>query len=129
MVFLGILNISCSSSKKEIHREQTNAVNTLVMPAAQKKTAVKDTIPSTVLPYFASAADDTVTGSLYVIGNEPFTTLMLSVTPDMNYLIDADSSLKSRLWHLQGKRVGVIGTKNSNPMGKIIHVSSFHAVQ
>jgi len=129
MVFWGILNISCSSSKKEIHREQTNTANTLVLPAAEKKTAAIDSMPSTALPYIASAMNDTVTGTLYVIGNEPFTTLMLSVAPDMNYLIEADSSLKSELWHLQGRRLGVIGTKNSSPMGIIMYVSSFRTIQ
>jgi hypothetical protein len=126
MVFLGILNISCSSGKKEIHSEQINAESTLVLPTTQEKTATKDTIPLKASLYFASTVNDTLTGVLYVTGNEPFTKLMLSVSPGMQYLVEANSSLKSQLWQLQGKHVSVIGMKKYNPAGIRINVSSFY---
>jgi hypothetical protein len=126
MVFFCILNISCYSSKKEIRGEQTNTESTFVLPATQEKAVIKDSIPSTASLYFASTVNDTVTGVLYVTGNEPFTTLMLSVSPGVQYHVEADSSLKSHLWQLQGKRVGVIGMKKSGPAGIRINVSSFH---
>ncbi|MGA3287975.1 MAG: hypothetical protein ABSD46_11185 [Bacteroidota bacterium] len=99
------------------------------MPTTQEKTAIKDSIPSTASLDFASTVNDTLTGVLYVTGNEPFTTLMLSVSPGVHFHVEADSSLKSQLWQLQGKRVGVIGIKKSSPTGIRIHVSSFHTAQ
>jgi hypothetical protein len=126
MVFLGILNISCSSGRKEIHSEQTNTASSLVLPTTQVKTTIKDSIPSTASLYFTSIVNDTITGVLYVTGNEPFTTLTLSVSSGVQYHVEADSSLKSHLWQLQGKRVSVIGMKKSMPTEITIHVSSFH---
>jgi hypothetical protein len=126
IVFLGILNISCSSGKKEIRSEQINTESTLVLPTTQEKTTAKDTIPSTVPLYIASTVNDTVTGILYVTGNEPFTKLTLFVSPDTLFHVEADSSLKSQLWQLQGKRVGVVGIKKSSPRGIRINVSSFY---
>jgi hypothetical protein len=128
MVFFGIPNISCYSSKKETHSEQTNTASTLVLPTTQEKTAIKDSIPSTASLYFASTVNDTVTGVLYVSGNEPFTTIMLSVSPGVQYHVEADSSLKSHFWQMQGKRVGVVGKKKSSQTGIRIHVSSFYTV-
>jgi hypothetical protein len=69
-----------------------------------------------------------VTGVIYVTGNEPFTTLILSVSPGVQYHVEADSSLKSLLWQLQGKRVDVVGMKKSSPIGIRINVSSFHTI-
>jgi hypothetical protein len=128
IVFLGILNISCSSGKREIRSEQTNTARTLTLPTTtQEKTATKDTIPSTVTLDFASTVNDTVTGVLYVTGNEPFTKRLLSVSPGVQYYVEADSSLKSRLWQLQGKHVGIIGIKKSSSPGIMITVSSFYS--
>ncbi len=129
MIFLGVLNISCSSGKKEIHSEQANAGKTQVLPAVKEVTADKDTISSKTPLYFTSTGKDTVTGTLYVTGNEPFTKLALYVSSDTIFHIETDSSIKSRLWQMQGKRVSVIGIKKSSPAGIMINVSSFYTAQ
>jgi hypothetical protein len=126
MMLFCLLSISCSSSKKEIRSEQNNTVITFVLTMAQEKTAIKDTISPTATLNFAATVDDTATGVIYVSGNEPFTMLMLSVSPDVQYNVEADSSLKYSLWQLQGKRVNIIGTKKISPAGIRIKVSSFH---
>ncbi len=127
IILLGTLNISCSPSKKEIDSVQNEAGKIPVLKAAQKKTAEKDTIFSP-LSSMASAKNDTMTGTLYVAGNEPFTKLALYISSDTVFYVEADSSLKSQLWQLQGKRVRVIGMIKSSPMGTEINVSSFHTV-
>jgi hypothetical protein len=126
IAFLGIFNISCSSCKKEIHSEQTETGKISASPAAREKTAAVDTLASALLLHTGSTAEDTVTGILNAAGNEPFTRLAIYVSSDTVYYIEADSSLKSQLWQLQGRRIGVVGMKKSDPMGKLIDVSSFY---
>ena len=128
IVILGISNISCTSGRKEIRSEQTNTANSAPLPAIEKETAMKDSASSAASLVFTSAVNDTVTGVLSVAGNEPFTNLILSVSPGVQYQVEADSSLKSHLWKMQGKRIGVVGLKKSSPLEKRIHVSSFHTV-
>ena len=124
IIFLGILDISCSSCKKEINSEQ--AEKTPVLQATQKKTAAKDTISSTTSPFFTSTTKDSVTGILYVTGNEPFTKLALYISTDTVFQVEADSSIKSQLWQLQGKRVSIIGTIKAGPIKTKINAESFH---
>lgn len=70
--------------------------------------------------------NDTIIGIIYVAGNEPFTHLMIELSPNIQYLVEADSSSKSQLWQLQGKKVGIIGTKKINSMGTSIQAKSFY---
>jgi len=107
IVFLGILNISCSSGKKEIHSEQTDTASTLVVATTQEKTSIKDSIPSTTSPYFTSAVNDTVTGVLYIIGNEPFTKLGLQTLDGTMYILKCTKEIESGLRTKQGKIVTV----------------------
>jgi hypothetical protein len=126
IAFLGILNISCSLCKKEIRSEQTETEKMSVLPAAREKTAAADTLTSAILLHSGSTTEDTVTGILNATGNEPFTRLAIYVSSNTMYYIEADSSLKSQLWKLQGQRIGVIGIKKSDPLGTLIDVSSFY---
>jgi hypothetical protein len=107
MMFFCIHNISCSSSKKEIRSEQTNTASTLVLPTTHEKTAVKDTVPSTASLYFASTVNDTVTGVLFVIGNEPFTKLGLQTSDGTMYILKCTKEIESDLRTKQGKIVNV----------------------
>jgi hypothetical protein len=107
MVFFCILNSSCYSSKKEIRSEQTNTASTLVLPTTQEKTAIKDSIPSTASLYFASTVNDTITGVLYVTGNEPFTKLGLQTSDGTMYILKCTKEIESDLRTKQGKIVNV----------------------
>jgi hypothetical protein len=107
LVFLGILTISCSSEKKEIRSEQTNTASTLVLPMAQEKTAAKDTIPSMASLHLISTVNDTITGVLYVTGNEPFTKLGLQTPDGTRYILKCTKEIESDLRTKQGKIVNV----------------------
>jgi hypothetical protein len=123
MVFFGILNISCSSSKKETRNEQTNTASTLVLPTAHEKTATKDSIPSTASQYVASAVNDSVTGVLYAIGNDPFTKLGLQTQDGTMYVLKCTKEIESDLRTKQGKIVTIYynGTEQI-PEGKALKV-------
>jgi hypothetical protein len=107
MVSFCILNISCSSSKKEIRSEQTNTASTLVLPTTQEKTAIKDSIPSTASLNFASTVNDTVAGVIYVTGNEPFTKLGLLTLDGTMYILKCTKEMESDLRTKQGNIVNV----------------------
>jgi hypothetical protein len=128
IIFFCILNISCASGKKEIRNDQNSTSKSALLPIPQEKTADQGGIPLTASLSSASTMNDTVTGILYITGNEPFTMLMLSDSQGVRYHVEADSSLKYHLWQLQGRRVGVIGIKKSNPTGIRIHGTSFLVV-
>jgi hypothetical protein len=107
MVFFCILNISCSSGKKEIRSEQTNTASTPLLPTTQEKTATKDTVPSTASLDFASTMNDSVTGVLYVTGNEPFTKLGLQTPNGTMYILKCTKEIESDLRTKQGKIVTI----------------------
>jgi hypothetical protein len=107
MVFLVILNISCSLSKEESHSKQINTANTLAVPTAQEKMAVKDTKSSTISQNVTSTMSDTITGVLYVIGNEPFTKLGLQTSNGTMYILKCTKEVELDLRTKQGKIVNV----------------------
>jgi hypothetical protein len=107
MVFFCVFNISCSSSKKNIRNEQTNTASTLVLPTPTEKTTIKDSIPSTASLNFASTVNDTITGVLYVTGNEPFTKLGLQTSDGTMYILKCTKEIESDLRTKQGKIVNV----------------------
>jgi hypothetical protein len=107
MVFFCILNSSCSSGKKEIRSEQNNTTNALLSPPTRAKTAAKDSIPSAASLDFASTVNDTVTGVLYVIGNEPFTKLGLQTPDGTMYILKCTKEIESDLRTKQGKIVNI----------------------
>jgi hypothetical protein len=107
MVFFCVFNISCSSSKKKIRNEQTNTASTLVLPTPTEKTAIKDSIPSTASLNFASTVNDTITGVLYVTGNEPFTKLGLQTSDGTMYILKCTKEIESDLRTKQGKIVNI----------------------
>ncbi len=49
--------------------------------------------------------ENTLSGTLYVAGNEPFSYLALDTTDRIVYKIECSDSLKKELWQLQGKTV------------------------
>ena len=49
------------------------------------------------------SANNNLSGTLYVSGNEPFTHLALHSNDDNYYKIECSDSLKKELWQLQGK--------------------------
>ena len=107
MVFSCILNISCSSSKKETRSEQTNTASTHLLPTTQEKTAIKDSIPTTALLDVASAVNDSVTGVLYAIGNDPFIKLGLQTPDGKMYILKCTKEIESDLLTKQGKIVTI----------------------
>jgi hypothetical protein len=107
MAFFCILNISCSSSKKETRSEQNNTASAPLSPTTQEKTAIKDTVPSVASLDFASTVNDTVTGVLYVTGNEPFTKLGLQTPNGTMYILKCTKEIESDLRTMQGKIVNV----------------------
>jgi hypothetical protein len=123
MSFLCILNASCSSGKKEIRSEQTNTTSTSVLPITQEKTAIKDSVPSTTSPYFDSTANDTVTGVLYLVGNEPFTKLGLQIPDGTMYILKCTKEVESDLRSNQGKIVNVhYNGMEQIPEGQVLRV-------
>jgi hypothetical protein len=128
-VLMSALILSCHSSKKEIRSEQTRYPAMPRSTASEEKKALQDSSSSLALQKRTSIVNDTVVGVIYVTGNEPFTHLMLTLSPNVQYLIEADSSSKAQLWQLQGKRVSVIGIKKTSPMGTSIQTKSFHQSQ
>jgi len=50
-------------------------------------------------------ANNNISGTLYVAGNEPFTYLALDTEDRTVYKIECTDSLKKELWKLQGKLV------------------------
>ena len=125
MIFLGILNISCSSGKKEMRNEQNSHLGTSVLTASMEKKVTQDSAFLITLQKHTSTINDTVVGIIYVAGNEPFTHLILALSPSVQYLIETDSSSRAQLWQLQGKKVNIIGIKKTTPMGISIQTSSF----
>jgi hypothetical protein len=107
MLFFCVLNISCSSGTKESRSEQINTANTLAVPTTQEKMAAKDTMPSTISQNFTSTVNDTVTGVLYVTGNEPFTKLGLQTSNGTMYILKCTKEVELDLRTKQGKIVNV----------------------
>jgi len=50
-------------------------------------------------------SSNTLTGTIYISGNEPFTHLSLKSEDDNYYKIECPDSLKKELWELQGRKV------------------------
>lgn len=50
-------------------------------------------------------SNNTLTGTIYVSGNEPFTHLALKGEDDNFYKIECPDSLRKELWKLQGNKV------------------------
>jgi hypothetical protein len=123
MLFFCILDASCSSGKKEIRSEQTNTTSTPVLPMTQEKTAIKDSVPSTTSLYFDSTANDTITGVLYLVGNEPFTKLGLQVPDGTMYILKCTKEVESDLRSKQGKIVNIhYNGMEQIPEGQVLRV-------
>jgi hypothetical protein len=125
IVLLCILHLSCHSSKKEVRSEQTDNPETVLSTVSKAKELLQDSMSSMTLEKHTANMNDTIIGVLYVSGNEPFTSLVITPSPDVRYAIEADSALKVQLWQLQGKKISIIGTKKPGLAGTNIHVKSF----
>ena len=53
----------------------------------------------------ACKSDNTISGTVFVSGNEPFTYLALKSEADKYYKIECSDSLKKELWSMQTKIV------------------------
>ncbi len=130
MVFFCILNISCSSSKQETRSEQTNTASTPLLPTTQEKTAVQDSVPSTASLHFAPIVNDTVTGVLYVTGNEPFTKVGLQTSYGTMYILKCTKEIESDLRAMQGKIVNVhYDSMDQIPEGQALKVVKIEYLQ
>lgn len=72
---------------------------------------------------FACASSGKIVGTIYVIGNEPFTSVAIEDAGGKMYRIAASKELEQRLRGLQGKKVEVEYTKlTPSPEGQTITV-------
>ncbi|MBN1399048.1 MAG: hypothetical protein JXA06_13525 [Bacteroidetes bacterium] len=126
-LLLSLHGFSCSSGNKETCSEQMEKAET--MPEANKMHDDKDTLSSKVLLKTVPAGADTLSGIIYVTGNEPFTQLAIRVSGDASYIVEADSSIKAQLWKLQGRCVNLIGTKKQGLKKININVKKFYTTE
>jgi hypothetical protein len=99
IISLICINLSCSSSGQET-----------------KKTGTTSQI-------------EQFSGTLYVVGNEPFVKLHLSADNGRNYQINADSSLIKQLWQLQGRHVRISGNEHQSQLGNTLYAKEFQIIQ
>jgi hypothetical protein len=73
---------------------------------------------------------DTLVGSVYVSGNEPFTRLTLALDDGRKGIfLKADSATSRQLLKLQGKVVRIFGRTVRSGTGDYVHVDEFVLVQ
>lgn len=78
----------------------------------------------------ASALVDTIVGSVYVSGNEPFTRLTLALEDGRSAIvIRADSNLSRQLLMIQGRVVRIIGRIVKTSAGDYVCVNEYVIVQ
>jgi hypothetical protein len=69
---------------------------------------------------------DSLVGTVYVSGNEPFTRLTLALEDGRsNYFLEADTTQSKQLRMLQGRVVKICGPIVRNGMGDFIRVNKF----
>ena len=76
-----------------------------------------------------SATEDILEGEVYVAGNEPFTRVMLSLTPSRSINLEGDSATEKTLRKIQGQRIKVVGTIKKKVMGDAIIIKEFYRVK
>lgn len=73
---------------------------------------------------------DTLVGSVYVSGNEPFTRLTLALEDGKSSIfVEADTTQSKQLRQLQGRVVRISGSIIKNGTGDYIRVNEFVIVQ
>ena len=73
---------------------------------------------------------DTLIGSVYVSGNEPFTRLTLALKDGKSSIfVDADTTQSKQLRTLQGRVVRIVGVIVKSEAGNFIRVSEFLVIQ
>ncbi len=93
--------------------------------ASQKKTS-----SDTTLQKKGSMLVDTLVGSVYVSGNEPFTRLTLALKDGgSNIFIQADTTQSKQLRKLQGRVVKIFGPIVKSGTGDYVRVNEFVIVQ
>jgi hypothetical protein len=71
----------------------------------------------------------TIQGTVFVVGNEPFTTLAVEVSQGRVYRIATSADIQQRLLALQGKKVEVQYSRvDSTAEGITLHVEGFQEV-
>jgi hypothetical protein len=73
---------------------------------------------------------DTLVGSVYVSGNEPFTRLTLALEDGKSSIfVDADTAQTKQLRKLQGRIVRIVGVIMKSEAGDRIRVNEFVIIQ
>jgi hypothetical protein len=73
---------------------------------------------------------DTLVGSVYISGNEPFTRLTLALVDGKSSIfLDADTTQSKQLRKLQGRVVRIVGAIVRSEAGDRIRVNEFVIVQ
>lgn len=73
---------------------------------------------------------DTLVGSVYLSGNEPFTRLTLALSDKGgNIYIEADTTQSKQLRKLQGRVVKILGSIVKAGIGDYIRVNEFITIQ
>jgi uncharacterized protein YcfL len=71
----------------------------------------------------------TIQGTVFVVGNEPFTTLAVEVSQGKMYRIATSADIRQRLLTLQGKKVEVQYSRvDTTAEGITLHVERFQEV-
>jgi hypothetical protein len=77
-----------------------------------------------------SMSMDTLVGSVYVSGNEPFTRLTLALEDGKSSIfVDADTAQTKQLRKLQGRIVRIVGVIMKSEAGDRIRVNEFVIIQ
>jgi hypothetical protein len=77
-----------------------------------------------------SAVVDTIVGSVYVSGNEPFTRLNVALTNGRGSIyVQADTTKSKELRKLQGRVVRIIGTTTKGGTGNYIRINEFMTIE
>lgn len=93
--------------------------------ASEKKSSHEAELKEKGLPTL-----DTIVGTIYVSGNEPFTRLTLAlIEGTSNMYIEADTTQSKQLRKLQGRVVKVFGAVVKNGTGDFFRVKEFSIVQ
>jgi hypothetical protein len=93
-------------------------------------TPLKEISGDTMMQEKRSTLVDTLVGSVYVSGNEPFTRLTLALEDGRSSIfIQADSTQSRQLRKLQGRVVRISGLIIKSGIGNCIRVNEFVIVQ
>lgn len=124
------MNISCSSIRKETRVEQITRSATSQSASSEEKQTPHDSSSSPIPQKDISTVNDSLTGILNVIGNEPFTKLGLQDSNGTMYILKCTKEMESELRTKQGKKVSVYyRDREQIPEGQALKVVKFEFFQ